>query len=115
MLEDAPDFVPVSLEDHLLSVHGSADSIASLIKRIAVICMAIVWFGQTVYPIQAVGICMTFLGLWMYQQAKTDVERGESVRTKVERRGSVLLPTTKEDLSDSELSGSKAKGWTIVR
>lgn len=88
-------------------------SIASLIKRIAVICMAIIWFGQTVYPIQAVGISMTFLGLWMYNQAKQDVERGESVRTKVERRGSILLPTSKEDLSDSE--NPKAKGWTIVR
>lgn len=88
-------------------------SIASLIKRIAVICMAIVWFGQTVYPVQAVGISMTFLGLWMYNSAKKDVERGESLRTKVERRGSVLLPSTKEDLSDTETP--KSRGWTIVR
>ena len=93
-------------------------SIASLIKRIAVICMAIVWFGQTVHGVQAVGISLTFLGLWMYNQAKGDVEKGENTRSKVERRGSFLLPTSREDLSDSDsggTAGSKGRGWTIIR
>lgn len=34
-------------------------SIASLIKRVFVICMAIVWFGQQTTSIQAVGIALT--------------------------------------------------------
>ncbi|KAG1842176.1 hypothetical protein DFJ58DRAFT_907607 [Suillus subalutaceus] len=37
-------------------------SIASLIKRVAVICIAIVWFNQSVHPVQGLGIGMTFLG-----------------------------------------------------
>lgn len=110
-------------------------SIASLIKRIAVICLAILWFRQTVYPIQAVGITLTFAGLYMYNQAKESVNKGEKVRTRVERRGSILLPSSKEDLmnlsigngasSDEEsrsstplpngrVEGSKV-GWAIVR
>lgn len=72
-------------------------SIASLIKRIAVICMAIIWFGQAVYPVQAVGICLTFFGLWMYNRSKGDVDKGEKKRGQMERKGEFLLPSTKED------------------
>jgi solute carrier family 35 protein E1 len=52
-------------------------SIASLVKRIAVICLAIIWFKQSVHGTQAVGIALTALGLLMYNNAKRDVERGE--------------------------------------
>ncbi|KAJ2933158.1 hypothetical protein H1R20_g3938, partial [Candolleomyces eurysporus] len=52
-------------------------SIASLIKRVAVICIAIVWFSQAVHPVQAFGIVLTFTGLYMYNNAKGDVAKGE--------------------------------------
>lgn len=75
-------------------------SIASLVKRIFVIVASIVWFGQQVSGVQWVGIVLTFLGLWMYQSAKRDVERGESkVR---ERELGEVLPTHTE--------GSEQKG-----
>ncbi|PIL25156.1 transporter [Ganoderma sinense ZZ0214-1] len=78
-------------------------SIASLIKRVAVICIAIVWFSQTVYPIQAVGITMTFVGLYMYNSAKSDVEKGEHKMRRVEAARDLALPATKADLaSDGE-------------
>lgn len=73
-------------------------SIASLIKRVAVICIAIVWFAQSVHPVQAVGILLTFAGLWMYNQAKSDVERGESKARRVEAGRQLQLPTTKAEL-----------------
>ena len=72
-------------------------SIASLIKRVAVICIAIVWFKQTVHPIQAFGICMTFTGLYMYNNAKGDVEKGEKKLRRMEAAKDLILPTTKED------------------
>lgn len=72
-------------------------SIASLIKRIAVICIAIVWFAQPIHPVQGFGICLTFVGLWMYNRAKGDVERGEKIARKVEARHDLVLPTTKEE------------------
>ncbi|KAI1793501.1 TPT-domain-containing protein [Ganoderma leucocontextum] len=80
-------------------------SIASLIKRVAVICIAIVWFAQSVHPIQAVGITMTFFGLYMYNNAKGDVEKGEHKMRRVEAARDLVLPATKADLaSDGELT-----------
>ncbi|GAA6043783.1 hypothetical protein JCM8097_007703 [Rhodosporidiobolus ruineniae] len=73
-------------------------SIASLVKRIAVICIAIVWSGQQVSRLQAVGMSMTFGGLWMYNRAKGDVARGEKRRTAVEKRAEMSLPSTVGDV-----------------
>lgn len=72
-------------------------SIASLFKRVAVICIAIVWFSQTVHPVQGFGICITFLGLWMYNKAKSDVENGEKKMRRVEAARELMLPSTKAD------------------
>jgi solute carrier family 35 protein E1 len=73
-------------------------SIASLIKRIAVICIAIVWFNQSIHPAQGFGICLTFFGLWMYNQAKGDVERGEKQARRVEATREMMLPSTKAEV-----------------
>ncbi|KAJ7504177.1 triose-phosphate transporter family-domain-containing protein [Mycena galericulata] len=72
-------------------------SIASLIKRVVVICIAIVWFSQAIHPVQGFGIVMTFTGLYMYNNAKSDVERGEKQMRRVEAARDFALPTTKED------------------
>lgn len=72
-------------------------SIASLIKRVAVICIAIVWFNQTVHPVQAIGIVLTFTGLYMYNNAKGDVEKGEKKMTRVQAARDLMLPTTKSE------------------
>ena len=72
-------------------------SIASLVKRIAVICLAIIWFKQAVHPIQAVGIGLTGIGLWMYNNAKRDVEKGEKKMRQAEAAREGLLPTTKTE------------------
>ncbi|KAF7370390.1 Glucose-6-phosphate phosphate translocator 1 [Mycena sanguinolenta] len=72
-------------------------SIASLIKRVWVICIAIVWFSQNIHPVQGVGILLTFTGLYMYNNAKSDVERGEKQMRRVEAARDLALPTTKED------------------
>ena len=72
-------------------------SIASLIKRVAVICIAIVWFRQSVHPIQALGIVMTFAGLYMYNNAKGDVDKGEKKLRRMEAAKDMMLPTTKGD------------------
>ncbi|KAJ7117691.1 triose-phosphate transporter family-domain-containing protein [Mycena epipterygia] len=70
-------------------------SIASLIKRVAVICIAIVWFAQTIHPVQGVGIVMTFAGLYMYNNAKSDVERGEKQMRRVEAARDPRAPDDK--------------------
>ncbi|WWD21043.1 hypothetical protein CI109_105524 [Kwoniella shandongensis] len=72
-------------------------SIASLVKRIAVICMAVVWFKQSVHFVQAMGIGLTAVGLWMYNNAKRDVEKGEKKLRQLEAVRDGMLPTTKAD------------------
>lgn len=52
-------------------------SVASLIKRVFVICFAIVWFGNTVTGIQGVGIALTFLGLYLYDRTSSDHGKAE--------------------------------------
>lgn len=83
-------------------------SIASLIKRVAVICIAIVWFAQPVHPVQAFGIAMTFGGLYMYNNAKSDVEKGEHKMRRVEAARGLALPSTKAELSSGENTPARA-------
>lgn len=77
-------------------------SIASLVKRVAVICCAIVWFNQRVYGVQGLGIALTFVGLWVYHGAKGDVDKGEKKVGRVVGAREGMLPRTMEDLSDVE-------------
>ncbi|KAI0083939.1 triose-phosphate transporter family-domain-containing protein [Irpex rosettiformis] len=76
-------------------------SIASLIKRVAVICAAVVWFSQRVHPVQAFGICLTFGGLYLYNRAvkKGDVDRGERKVRRIEMAWEGELPSTKDEVN----------------
>lgn len=85
-------------------------SIASLVKRIAVICLAIIWFKQAVHPVQAVGIALTGVGLWMYNNAKRDVEKGEKKFRQVEAVRDGMLPISKTD--QRILEGRSDHGFT---
>lgn len=79
-------------------------SIASLVKRIWVICMAILWFNQRVHPIQGAGIGLTFIGLYMYNSATSDVERGETKMRRVEATRDMMLPSNR--VEEQLLNGS---------
>ena len=76
-------------------------SIASLIKRVAVICAAVVWFSQRVHPVQAFGICLTFGGLYLYNRAvkKGDVDRGERKVRRIEMAWEGELPSTRNEVN----------------
>ncbi len=86
----------------LSSVSPVTYSIASLFKRVAVICIALVWFSQHVHPLQGVGIGLTFLGLWMYNNAKGDIARGETRRRGVEAAREGALPLTRSEERELE-------------
>jgi len=72
-------------------------SVASLIKRVFVIVVAIVWFGNATTTLQAFGILLTFVGLYLYdrnshddvadRRANTDRFRAENSLLPVDRRG----------------------------
>lgn len=45
-------------------------SVASLIKRVFVVVVAIIWFRNPTTKIQGLGIALTFFGLYLYDRAK---------------------------------------------
>ncbi|KOC09736.1 ER to Golgi transport protein [Aspergillus flavus AF70] len=47
-------------------------SVASLVKRVFVIVVAIVWFGNSTTGMQAIGIALTFIGLYLYDRNSHD-------------------------------------------
>jgi len=75
-------------------------SVASLIKRIFVIVMAIVWFGNKPTTVQGVGIGLTFVGLYMYDKAE-DLNRRE--KNKLEPKASLLPLVTDPKLRTSPI------------
>lgn len=72
-------------------------SVASLIKRVWVIVVAIVWFHSSTTKVQGFGIALTFLGLYLYD--RTSTEDAAERRTKFDHfhhSKSGLLPVFEE-------------------
>ncbi|GAO14895.1 uncharacterized protein UV8b_05062 [Ustilaginoidea virens] len=68
-------------------------SVASLIKRVFVIVLAIVWFRSPTTSVQAVGIAMTFLGLYLYDRTSESNKADRRARLMMDsRNGTPLLP-----------------------
>jgi len=66
-------------------------SVASLIKRVAVIIFAIVWFGNPMSTVQGLGIVLTFLGLYLYDRTSDAANQDRKARGKEDQK-STLLP-----------------------
>ncbi|KAI8634408.1 TPT-domain-containing protein [Xylariaceae sp. FL1651] len=69
-------------------------SVASLIKRVWVIVVAILWFGNSTTPLQAVGIALTFLGLYLYDRTNdtNKADRRARLLSQSSTRNGPLLP-----------------------
>ena len=68
-------------------------SVASLIKRVWVIVLAVVWFRSTTTSVQVVGIALTCFGLYLYD--RTSMEDAAEKRTKADHfrhKHTPLLP-----------------------
>ncbi|KAJ6107919.1 hypothetical protein N7523_009242 [Penicillium sp. IBT 18751x] len=68
-------------------------SVASLVKRVFVIVVAIVWFGSSTTPIQAFGIGLTFLGLYLYDRNSHDDVADKRANADHFRARQSILPT----------------------
>lgn len=66
-------------------------SVASLIKRVVVITFSIIWFGSHTTPIQAVGIALTFLGLYLYDRT-SDASKADRKAKSEQLKLTPLLP-----------------------
>jgi len=81
-------------------------SVASLVKRIFVILMAIAWFGNSTTRVQAAGIGLTFLGLYLYDRAGDASRKEKALRNQQVRHMEPLLPLNTTDLSNGHAVGS---------
>lgn len=76
-------------------------SVASLIKRVFVIAIAILWFHSPTSKIQAVGIVLTFFGLYFYD--RTNENKADRKAQSMATTNEPLLPlNTKGALSTSQ-------------
>ena len=64
-------------------------SVASLIKRVFVIAIAILWFRNPTTKVQALGVALTFFGLYLYDRTK---------ESKADRKARVLAEIKEEPL-----------------
>jgi solute carrier family 35 protein E1 len=74
-------------------------SVASLVKRVFVILFSLLWFGNRVTKIQGVGICLTFLGLYLYDRT-SDASRADRRARALQQAPGSLLPLV-EKLNES--------------
>lgn len=76
-------------------------SVASLIKRVAVILFAIVWFGNPMSGTQGFGFFLTFLGLYLYDRTSDADKQDRKVREK-DAAGDHLLPLSVGDAKKND-------------
>ena len=86
-------------------------SVASLIKRVFVIVMAIVWFGNSTTPLQTAGIALTFVGLYLYDRTSDTVKADRRAKLESLRIEKPLLPISSNDaaIHESPLSTTLGK------
>lgn len=75
-------------------------SVASLIKRVFVIVFAIIWFGNPMTRIQAMGIGLTFMGLYLYDRTRDNRADQKAKMMHSGNRQESLLPLTLEKLAE---------------
>ncbi|KAI4161667.1 MAG: hypothetical protein LQ342_004675 [Letrouitia transgressa] len=69
-------------------------SVASLIKRVFVIVVAIVWFGNRTTRVQAAGIALTFFGLYLYDRTSGNAKADRRAKLEQLRIDAPILPLT---------------------
>jgi len=67
-------------------------SVASLIKRVWVIVLAVIWFRSSTTSIQLIGIALTCVGLYLYDRTSMEDAAERRTRSDYFRHRSALLP-----------------------
>ncbi|KAK3315187.1 triose-phosphate transporter family-domain-containing protein [Apodospora peruviana] len=88
-------------------------SVASLIKRVFVIIVAIIWFRSPTTNVQAAGIGLTFFGLYLYDRSneknKADQRARSMTETKIGGENLILPLATKQGIPSSGMVVSPAQ------
>lgn len=72
-------------------------SVASLIKRVFVITFAVAWFGNPMTRVQAAGIALTFVGLYLYDRTNDAARADRRARALGARADPPVLPLVAAD------------------
>ncbi|KAI9782214.1 MAG: suppressor of loss of ypt1 [Geoglossum umbratile] len=89
-------------------------SVASLIKRVFVIVVAIVWFGNRTSNVQAIGIALTFLGLYLYDRTSDSTKEDRRVKLQQFKNQNTLLPLSTSPLSSPSSAVGAANSFTNI-
>lgn len=76
-------------------------SVASLIKRVAVIVFAIIWFGKPMTRTQGAGFLLTFVGLYLYDRTSDADKRDKQMRER-DASANHLLPLNLGDTKKND-------------
>ncbi|EAW14666.1 putative ER to Golgi transport protein (Sly41) [Aspergillus clavatus NRRL 1] len=82
----------------LSSISPVSYSVASLVKRVFVIVVAIVWFGSSTTSLQAFGIALTFIGLYLYDRTSHDDVADQRANADHFRAKEAVLPLNVQSL-----------------
>jgi solute carrier family 35 protein E1 len=86
-------------------------SVASLIKRVAVILFAVLWWGKAVSGVQGIGFGLTFVGLYLYDRTHGADKRAEKrAEAMVMGHDTGLLPLNTADTKRSDSSSMGGAG-----
>jgi solute carrier family 35 protein E1 len=89
-------------------------SVASLIKRVFVICFALIWFGNKITTIQGVGIALTFLGLYLYDRTSETAKADRRAKLLGMKEQPTLLPLHERPFESPPIErGSSPNGYPI--
>jgi solute carrier family 35 protein E1 len=81
-------------------------SVASLIKRVFVIVFAVVWFGKPITKIQAFGLLLTFVGLYLYDRTSDAGKADRRAKALHSKSQGTLLPLVTDLKSRSGFTAS---------
>lgn len=87
-------------------------SVASLIKRVAVILFAIVWFGNPMTRVQGFGFVLTFMGLYLYDRTSDAAKADKRTREKLESQTPLLPLSTADPSKKIEQTGYTASPFS---
>jgi len=90
-------------------------SVASLIKRVFVICFALLWFGNKVTKIQFVGILLTVIGLYLYDRTSDAMKADRRAKLLGFKDQPTLLPLHEKPFESPPPTerGSSPNGYPI--
>ena len=86
-------------------------SVASLIKRVFVVIVAILWFRNPTTKIQGAGIALTFLGLYLYDRSNEKNKADQRARSMTDSKSEepiLPLATIKQETSSSAAGPSNS-------